>query len=1103
MFSIQFIVITYILIAMMVSLPSKSEDELDFQKSSISKTGQNHLTTANVRSGAEQSPSSFNLTFLSKDQFHIAYNAIKLKLAHLQELPALINAAASKQRRTLNKLKHILNTFDLGLVLKATVSYKYRNQEREEKSSCTDTKGANQILQLLNIIAHQVQQISHFVMQFMGLILAMKYAKVLNFHKVRLSSGTRLLKDYTLIELFELFLKINIGKEVFTDEENLFSFMKIKCFDTMRWMASQLCVLYPLRHNSKSPKNAYLERLATYKFLRNKECLKVSEEELASAGFRLKSTESILICDYCFNEVNIETVDQHPSSSRFHLLNCLATKIKTKTNLDTEECKTLKVFPNVLPFCQDVEADCEYHDSTTNNCCVNASGSYSYMSLRNFGLENNSDNAKTNDTLQADSGMASDSVSDFQYLAKNGAAESLIKDVSKVNSKKERIKLSEFKQNSIDGAQDNNQRGQAIGSRDYATTSKGYENGYRKSKSVSSKKKRGKENFNTKTKSIDSSTKYLVSEVSQKELNTFFTEESSENVNLDEERTESENDINELNGQSRSEKCFTYSINDFTENVYKSAFVNTANAGLLSDSTNVQIQHNDDNINADFNNQYSNSDDAIQKETFWKKTGGTFINRSQGNKIYDFKKKSKKGKSPNLKPVSHELMTNGNASKHNTGTSESCYIPMKKPGENVGIKVSLENQQRNLPNFDPLQTESLSIFDERKLSLECTFLTKIKLPGTSDLDDFSFRRAPINDYTETSQEQDLPDNQVEVFETRPGHFFDLCIIEVDNETSDVLDTSASKLGSSHECQHRDDDSSCFPLSQPILLSLPADLQDIVFRDLIKVISSLVVKIIVQCNKCRNNWDTEQCECVTGTGYLLGRSPEIEVPQGSRKGLGSIYIATSNQLVLDNASARNCLVEFSSLHHSFHKGRILRGHSVQHIDEAGEINTYLKCKTHDLQLIYKINAIQAEIKTRTDDLPLTIKRRLTKMAFVIGYSHGDCLTVSYSESTIIRRRLVKEVVEGKEQYWLKNIATCGNDNDHSDVHVLLYTAMTCPGCVGAPILTYQELKSDGKIKLALNIWTHQGVLKTSGFGCSSIKGIYFFATTTSRITILLS
>ncbi|KAI8792347.1 hypothetical protein BgiBS90_007811 [Biomphalaria glabrata] len=471
-----------------------------------------------------------------------------------------------------------------------------------------------------------------------------------------------------------------------------------------------------------------------------------------------------------------------------------------------------------------------------------------------------------------------------------------------------------------------------------------------------------------------------------------------------------------------------------------------------------------------------------------------------------------KGKIDNKR--NHSSATTRNEVKHKTTATSEDGSRDDEKGEDVTRTICHQNLTE-LPTFhsynetivsthldayeDPFFTEHSSVKNKYSLlksnSLKQTATLEAvskndssKVTDVSDLDNLPCdENRPLADaYLATTLEQEPPDDYIDESRDDSESHIGQCNVEVDNESLDTVDVSAWSSNSEHRCPLQNANLGCLPLSELSLASLPAELRHVVFLNLINSFSTQVVKIIKRCQKCIANLDTKECECVTGTGYLLGRSPEIEVPQGSRKGLGSIYIATSNQLVLDNASARNCLVEFSSLHHSFHKGRILRGHSVQHIDEAGEINTYLKCKTHDLQLIYKINAIQAEIKTRTDDLPLTIKRRLTKMAFVIGYSHGDCLTLSYSESTMIRRRLVKEVVEGKEQYWLKNIATCSNDNDHSDVRVLLYTAMTCPGCVGAPILTYQELKSDGKIKLSLNIWTHQGVLKTSGFGCSSIK-----------------
>ncbi|KAH9504926.1 hypothetical protein Btru_061081 [Bulinus truncatus] len=308
------------------------------------------------------------------------------------------------------------------------------------------------------------------------------------------------------------------------------------------------------------------------------------------------------------------------------------------------------------------------------------------------------------------------------------------------------------------------------------------------------------------------------------------------------------------------------------------------------------------------------------------------------------------------------------------------------------------------------------------------------------------------------------------------------IIEVDDQSSESVRCDVGHQQTTGRCHQEERHSEYHPVSQLTPNMLPADIRDELLFLLLQLLSALTVKITVKQISGRRSISQKFRPPLQGTGWLFDRPPEIDTIERSLRGI--VYIETSSQLVMDSSEARSCIVEFSTEAAKFFRKVHLQCESVQHISSSGEVKTYLKCTTEDTDFVFKLNMLQEQIRSLSDSLPLYVKDRLTNMAIVLGYFHGE-LAMSFSNSSIIRRKLVKEVIEGRERHQLKNIITCPKDEDYDTVQLLLFTAVTCPGCLGAPIITFKQF-AQGSAQYSLNIWTHCGVLESFEFSCSSIK-----------------
>ncbi|KAH9504922.1 Baculoviral IAP repeat-containing protein 7-B [Bulinus truncatus] len=308
---------------------------------------------------------------------------------------------------------------------------------------------------------------------------------------------------------------------------------------------------------------------------------------------------------------------------------------------------------------------------------------------------------------------------------------------------------------------------------------------------------------------------------------------------------------------------------------------------------------------------------------------------------------------------------------------------------------------------------------------------------------------------------------------------------VDNQSSEIVMPDIVRHDNRHPCRHTIRHSELFGGRSLKMTDLPAVLGDKSLFKFVQLCSALTVKVTVascQDRRCHS----KSCLDVSGTGWLFDKLPDVEFIERTQRMQGNIYVVTSGHLVHNCLDVPRCTVTFSPTGHTYFRGRKLEVDSVFQVRSTDEVKTYLKCVTPDLDLVYQLYLMIEGVRTLSGGLSLDVKQRLTSMAIVMGYPHGEELALSCGHSAIIRRKLVQEVTEGQQHSQLKNVVTCATDKHYDTVQALLYTAVTCPGFIGAPVITFKDTCSQANGQYSLNIWTHHGVLESSEIGCSSVK-----------------
>nr|KAI8758858.1 baculoviral IAP repeat-containing protein 2-like isoform X1 [Biomphalaria glabrata] len=253
--------------------------------------------------------------------------------------------------------------------------------------------------------------------------------------------------------------------------------------------------------------------------------------------------------------------------------------------------------------------------------------------------------------------------------------------------------------------------------------------------------------------------------------------------------------------------------------------------------------------------------------------------------------------------------------------------------------------------------------------------------------------------------------------------------------------------------------------------------------LFQLLKLLTVKITQSSDSSRG---PHQVTC--GTGSLIDTPCQITTnATGSLCGI--IFVETSHHLIGDDSQAKSSIVEFFV--HSQIRSRQIRGESIQPVSEFSNGPVYLKCLTEEIDLVLYINQLQEEMKKLMQEISVDSEDILKINAFIISYPHGGEQAISYGRSVVVKYLLGNNVSEDKKvDFTLQKVTDIqkGLENRSLVRKMLMYAAETCPGCSGAPVLTFrtQTSKFSGHKRLVMEKWMHHGYFKNEDLNVSYLK-----------------
>ncbi|KAH9507990.1 hypothetical protein Btru_052528 [Bulinus truncatus] len=312
----------------------------------------------------------------------------------------------------------------------------------------------------------------------------------------------------------------------------------------------------------------------------------------------------------------------------------------------------------------------------------------------------------------------------------------------------------------------------------------------------------------------------------------------------------------------------------------------------------------------------------------------------------------------------------------------------------------------------------------------------------------------------------------------------------------------------------------FTLSSLRMEQIPSTFRCPEMLKLLYVMGDLTVRIIGSSTssrrKLRHSMTVNQFKRKTGTGYII-EYPCTEKPPSQKSKFTSIrkmlpiwkqasvnyvYIQTSRHVVYDDDEAQKTVVEILLDGHE-RKTVSIDGKFVLGSEVPGDNQCLLVCECTDSGFIQRLNELQQEFYQLAERLPLKVKKGLLKKLFMVHHPHGGPKVLSYGDfvrvkykycagSDISQPLLTK--LNDQEPGETHTVLTKLNDQEPvlsdgtSYRKSLFYAADTCPGCCGAPVLTFTQRSGDtsGVSSLHVDLWMHNGVETTHKLGVSVLK-----------------
>ena len=171
---------------------------------------------------------------------------------------------------------------------------------------------------------------------------------------------------------------------------------------------------------------------------------------------------------------------------------------------------------------------------------------------------------------------------------------------------------------------------------------------------------------------------------------------------------------------------------------------------------------------------------------------------------------------------------------------------------------------------------------------------------------------------------------------------------------------------------------------------------------------------------------------------------LSLPQAANhSAYGYIDIRTDRHLVFDTAEARHTEVEFFYDSGDRLTTATARGHDLRPADDT-EAAIVVRCVTHDEDFLRKVHSLAKSALTRGEDIPPVIRSQwMSEFAIIFSHPHG--LPKQISIGPLLEFRKLPDKA-GVVKRFFRQVA------GRQKQRVTAYTAATCPGCTGAPLIT---------------------------------------------------
>ncbi|KAK6987142.1 hypothetical protein BgiMline_016825 [Biomphalaria glabrata] len=185
----------------------------------------------------------------------------------------------------------------------------------------------------------------------------------------------------------------------------------------------------------------------------------------------------------------------------------------------------------------------------------------------------------------------------------------------------------------------------------------------------------------------------------------------------------------------------------------------------------------------------------------------------------------------------------------------------------------------------------------------------------------------------------------------------------------------------------------------------------------------------------------------------------------RRDLFTLSILTSRHLVYDTDEALHTTVQFFHFFNHVPATEIT-GSDIRPFPDGDDQTCLLICKGVPPGLIEELKDIQDKLLGLENYIPNFIKARLSNQTFLVSYPHGEQQMMCHG--------------------WCQEREDNNAEAGDRPRKCLEHQVCTCPGSLGAPMITFMNLQNPSGSNYKMDIWLHLGRNLETGFKVSHVK-----------------